>query len=136
MIDLPFNRWDEVTGVGAPDGPLKGMTLHPDSVAHMLCVVDETSTVKGYWPLFPAVHAEPLFLDPSVRLNVAVARQLIEAVLTKLQQNAVPYVFGIIGDGDVEINAPLAEKFGFIPIPGKLYGCEIPLAPTTPEEDA
>lgn len=126
VVDLPFARWGEVTGPDAIDGPLKGMQLAEGSLTYCPAVEDATGKILGYWPIFPAVHAEPLFLDPSVRSNVAVARQLIAAVLAIFQQHTIPYAFGIIGDADVEQTGPMAETFGFTRVPGQLYALKVP----------
>ena len=107
-------------------GPLQALQGTPDPEHTRVVVVEQDGQIVGYWVLFNAVHAEPLWLDPSVRHKPKVALGLFAAVVSELQSAGVQSVFAIIGDPERETVGPMAERAGLVPLPGTLYGGAVP----------
>lgn len=105
-------------------GPLQHATIAP-GMARVL-VVERDGEIAGYWMVYDAPHAEPLWLREDVRGRYDVVKPLLEAMVALLQECGVTFTFAIIGDQDLAMNVPLAERIGFTKIPGQLYGAVVP----------
>lgn len=75
----------------------------------------------GYWMLYDAVHVEPLWVAPEERKNPRLVRQLWGKVAEKLVESGTPMAYATIGDAALELNAPMAMRLGFKPLPTNLF---------------
>lgn len=83
-------------------------------------LVDPADQIVGWWFLFAALHAEPLWVDPAYR-RAGTARRLLRAMRGLLQEIGTQSAFAIIGLKDLPQMVPLATKVGFERIPGELF---------------
>jgi hypothetical protein len=115
LRDAPGPMGDWIKELGAPDP------------AHTIVTVveDADGVIHGYWVLFDAVHAEPLYLDEAARHQPKVAAALIREMRAHCKGLGGGAVFGIIGDADHSVVAPMAERIGFEPLPGRLYAVRL-----------
>ena len=114
-----FHRITEVEG-----SPLYAQPL-PDPTHTRILAVEVEGQVIAYWGLYDSLHAEPVWIHPDHRQRPAVVRLLLEGLGQILQDLGATFVFGIIADGDMEKNLPLAQRLGFTELPGKLYGVQV-----------
>lgn len=116
---------DELSNLaGVVGGPFYGRFDVIASLGNSQVVVlesDDGSTILAYWPIWVAVHLEPLWLDESVRKNPAAGKQLVEAMRQQLQANRITTAFAIIGFDDVMTHVPLAARLGFKRMAGDLF---------------
>lgn len=116
-------------------GPLGAVagTVQIDPDRTRLCIIEDPDVldadgrpvILGYWTLFQTVHAEPLYLDPSIRRHPKVAFQLLSAIIAELQATSTPSVFAIIEHENLAVMGPMAERLGLRPLPGILYGGQV-----------
>jgi hypothetical protein len=118
---LPPEEYGRLKEAG---GPLAD--VRPDPAHTKVNVVEENGQIVGYWPVFNAVHAEPLWIPESHRHRREVALALIAQVLETLQEYNVAAAFGVIADVDFVVNFPMAKKLGFSKAPGDLYFIIVP----------
>lgn len=81
--------------------------------------------VVGYWPVFDAVHAEPLFIREGYRSNRQVVSAMLGALITLLQNAGVEHVWATIAHGHVT-SEQMAEKIGMVPLEGSTWTCKVP----------
>lgn len=102
-------------------GPLAEYPPVPNDHTRLLGIF-QGDRVVGYWAAYDAVHAEPLWFHPSVRNRRDVVMPVLQAMRQMLVDAGIGFAFVVIGDTDQPINGGLAEKVGFTPVPGTLYG--------------
>lgn len=123
---LPTDEWHKLHDAPGPLPEwLDGTTPDPDQTI-ITVIEDDDGAIKGYWVLFNAVHAEPLYLDESIRHHPKMGLALMAAVGDHLRKHDVKAAFGIIGDADVKTVAPMAQRAGFKRLPGTLYAIRLP----------
>jgi hypothetical protein len=122
---LPIEEYPRLLDV---DGPLRGIQSIPDPDHTRIVVVEDQDTgrIIGYWVLGDVVHAEPLWLDPMIRSNPVVGRQLLEQVLGTLYLYGAQSVFVVIEDTNTVVRE-MADQLGFEPLPGRLYALRLPV---------
>ena len=117
---------EEFHRIASFPGPLHALQGVPDPEHTRVIVAEQGDQIVGYWVLFNAVHAEPLWLDPIVRHKPKIAQDLLAAVLSELQSAGAQSVFAIIGDPELDTIGPMAERVGLVPLPGTLYAGAVP----------
>lgn len=134
---------DDVSAIGfdAGHGPstIRGYTLFKEDIERLreaggpmadlpdlagvrenmaVAVVEVNGTIVAYWPLFMAMHAEPLWITPTQRHNPGVIRAMVEAMLTEARQHDEPAVYCSILAPQVEA---YAARLGFVQLPGTMW---------------
>lgn len=104
-------------------GPFFG---HPDVLAQLgdgqvIAVEDDSNSIVAYWPIWVAVHLEPLWVSPEARKNPAVIKALITTMQEQLKLHRITTAFAVIGHADLVQNLPLAARIGFERVPGDLF---------------
>mgnify|MGYP001282412127 CR=1 len=98
----------------------------PSSETTRCVVVEDNGVIVGYWPIWNAVHAEPLWLDEGYRNSPTIGRKMLEEAHVILKQHGVKSLFAVIGHKDILVNGPVAKKLGFERMSGDLYMMTIP----------
>lgn len=116
-----YTGQDAAEKVRQAGGPLADAAVPEDRYTHALVAVveDDAGRAVGYWPVFLAAHAEPLWVAPDARKNPAVGRALLQALqaaLTLADAGDTPYVI-LDNDSPHEMAAAL----GCTKVPGDLY---------------
>jgi hypothetical protein len=88
--------------------------------AGVVAAVALDGKIVAYWPIWVAVHAEPLWVAPEHR-SPQVIRGVIQALQQALAEEQVPSAFAIIGHADQAVSLPPALKLGFERVQGDLY---------------
>lgn len=109
--------------VDVPGNPFEG---RPDVVrrlgnAQVVAVEADDGRIVACWPIWVAVHLEPLWIAETQRGNPAVARSLVEGMRAQLQAEGITTAFAVIGYADVVTHAPMAGRLGFQRMPGDLF---------------
>lgn len=120
---LPKDAFDRLDGIG---GPLETLPEPLDPEQTIVIVAEDAGVIVGYWVLFDAVHAEPLWIDPDHRNRPQLAVLLLQTLLTELRAHGIQTVCGIIGDPEAAVMEPMARKVGMQPLPGRLWGGRVP----------
>lgn len=135
VLDQPRQAWqvrelpaEEYPRLSTLSGPLAGIFTSghlpsPDSTRFI--IAEHAGQIVAYWPIFNAVHMEPLWIDPAHRGDGVIGRALIEGAVEALKGAHVGYAFAIIGDQDQPANGQMAERLGFDKVPGTLYGLDL-----------
>ncbi len=116
---LPKEEYERIADF---PGPLRELQGVPDPVHTRLVVVEDEGKVVGYWMLFDTVHAEPLWLDPTIRHQPKVALELLQQISDELHVAGAQTIFAVIGEPERAVMEPLARKVGLVPIAGTLFG--------------
>jgi hypothetical protein len=128
VVDAPWrvrelepDEWDRLRGIPPFDrvGPMDAA----GRAGHVRMVVAETPDGKivGYWMLFDAVHAEPMWIAEEFRHNPALIRRLWGKTRELLQEAGIPVAFAFIAEGALPTNLPQALRLGFQPLKGELF---------------
>jgi len=92
-----------------------------------LPVVEVDGSIVAYWPIFYALHLEPLWIVEDQRARRPVVKGLLDLMRESLALIGKPVAFAVI-DPDTPILA-LAERLGFDRVPGDLYYVTAPAVP-------
>lgn len=128
--ELPPEEYGRLQAAG---GPLSHLTLAPSDDARVV-VGERDGRIVAYWVAHTVVHLEPLWIDPAHRHRPSLIGGLLREMRALLARLRVPFAWAIIADADLPVNLPMAEKIGFVKVPGGLYG--IQLGPPRGESDA
>lgn len=82
--------------------------------------VEVDGRVVAYWPVWLAVHAEPLWVDPAHRTPGTI-RVLVETLFQHLRDAGVGSAFVVLGHADQQVTLSAALRLGFQRVPGDLY---------------
>lgn len=106
--------------------PFKSHGL-PDP-AHWIVIVveDDAGAIAAHTTLVETVHWD-FHVEPTHRGNAGVFRALLDSGLAELQARGVAGVHTTISDDLPEVQQ-MAERFGFVSAPGRLYIRPIPPA--------
>ena len=105
------------------DGPLQGYHVRPSPGLQILIIERfTTGELRGYWPVFNAVHLDGLTLGEDIQHHPKVALTLLGALVTLLQASQVEgvYLNRLAGDGED------GRVAGVGPLPGVAYRGIIP----------
>lgn len=112
-------QWDEFTAkwptATGPLGQYRGARPAGDM---LIIAVEADDTLLAYWPIWTTVHLDGLWVDPDARQHAGVLRSLLEGVSATLRENAVQGAFAVL---DMPEHQAMAERLGFVEIPGRLY---------------
>jgi len=114
---LPVDQIERIREAG---GPLAEVDLSRISHA-LIAAVEVDGQLVAYWPVWKAVHAEPLWIAEPYRQSLAVSRALLAEVDQAVEEMGDPVVFAIIGELDLLTNGRQASRLGFQRVPGDLY---------------
>jgi hypothetical protein len=89
--------------------------------AQVVAVEDAQGTLLGYWPIWLAVHLEPLWVQPEARKNPAVIKALVMGMRAQLQAERITTAYATIAHEDLPTNLPMAARMGFERVPGDLF---------------
>jgi hypothetical protein len=90
--------------------------------AQVVAVEDPTTgQILGYWPIWVAVHLEPLWVQPAARRNPAVIKALVMGMRAQLAAERITTAFATIAHVDLTANLPMAARMGFERVPGDLF---------------
>ena len=117
-------RPEEVDRVREAGGPLAECPDLTQLRKATVPVIEVDGTIIAYWPVFYALHLEPLWIAEEYRHNPAVARALLELTGEVVQLSGEQVSFAIIDESQGAL--PLAERIGFARVPGNLYYVTIP----------
>jgi hypothetical protein len=118
---LPLDQIERLREAG---GPLAEVDLTQLDL-EALPVIEVDGSIVAYWPIFYALHLEPLWIAEDHRHQVGrLLLTLMEQTLTTLGK---PVAFAVI-DPDTPVLA-LAERLGFDRVPGDLYYVTAPAVP-------
>lgn len=120
---LPVAERERLREAGGPLAEVDLKTLE----AEALPVVEVDGRIVAYWPVFYALHLEPLWVAEAFRQHPGVLKGLLEQTEAAVASTGEPASFAII---DPEApSLPLAEKLGFARVPGDLYYVLMPATP-------
>jgi len=104
-------------------GPFHGQQAVVDQLgnAQVVVVRADNGAIVAHWPIWVAIHLEPLWIDPEARKNPAVVRALVSAMQWQLVKERITTAFAVIGHADLVENLPLAARIGFERVPGDLF---------------
>ncbi len=118
-------------------GPLRELSGIPDPEhSRILVLEDAQGRIRGYWMLFNAIHAEPLYLDPEIRHRAQAGRDLLLQVYTELRAAGVQTVFAVVAPEDRETIGPMAKRLGLHPLPGTIYMGRVPTGDAEETEES
>lgn len=113
---LPLDQRDRLHEATA--GPLADVDLSKLE-AEAIPVVEVDGRIVAYWPIFYALHLEPLWVDPDQRGDAGVLRALLDLLQLAVVASGEPVAFAVIAPDAPSL--PMAERLGFAPVPGNLY---------------
>jgi GNAT superfamily N-acetyltransferase len=96
--------------------------------------VEVDGRVVAYWPVWLAVHAEPLWVDPAHRTPGTI-RVLVETLFQHLRDAGVGSAFVVLGHADQQVTLSAALRLGFQRVPGDLYVVDLRAAQPAPVEE-
>jgi len=120
--ELGSAEWGRLKDV---EGPFHGRVLSPTETARII-VAEVDGTIVGYWVAAATIHLDPLWFNEAYRHHPKVGLAMLGAMVHTLQEVGVTHAYAVIADGDQPVSGELAEKIGFAPVPGRLYGGIIP----------
>lgn len=118
-------RGEAVARVREAGGPLADAPEVLEALKSVAVVaVERNGQIVAYWPLWLAVHAEPLWTHPDAR-GAGTIRCLVQTLRETLEAEGVPSAFAIIGYGDQAGSLPPALRLGFQRVLGDLYHLDL-----------
>ena len=123
---LPMEEVERIREAGGPLAEVDLSQMHRALIA----AVEVDGKIVAYWPVWRAVHAEPLWVAESHRRNPAVIRGILDQVEQAMDQMGDPLVFAVIGDQDILSSGHYAMRLGYERVPGDLFVLYRRSAPT------
>lgn len=114
---LPMEEIERIREAG---GPLAECDLTHMARA-IVAAVEVDGKVVAYWPVWKAVHAEPLWVHPDARNNPAVIRGILDQVELAMDEMGDPVIFAIIEDAEMLTSGAYAKRLGYQQVPGSLF---------------
>lgn len=106
----------------AAGGPLQELQVNADRLREMsIAVAEVDGEIVGYWVVWYALHAEPLWIRPDHRHTPGVVTGLIGAMQEIVEGSGEPVAYCEIAEENLAVVGRGAERLGFAPAPGKLY---------------
>lgn len=115
---LPPDQLERIREAG---GPLAEADLSKLVGRAHVAVVEIDGRIVAYWPVWQAVHAEPLWVAEDYRKSPAVIRGILDQVEVAMDQFGDPLIFAIIEDGNELTSGAYAQRLGFEKVPGELW---------------
>lgn len=115
---LPMDELERIREAG---GPLAEADLSKLVGRALVAVVEVDGRIVAYWPVWQAVHAEPLWVTEAARNNPAVIRGILDQVEVAIDQFGDPLIFAIIEEGNELTSGAYASRLGFEKVPGELW---------------
>lgn len=116
---LPADEWELLRQIPlfAPGRPL------PDPKSNWVVVAQrQDGSLAGFWFVFTALHAEPVWLADDCRQKPGILRRMWRGVSDILRGLDQPSAYAVILDSDIPTGITnQALRMGFQQIPGKLY---------------
>lgn len=120
-FQLPMDQIDRIKEAGGPLAEVDTSNMHKANIA----AVEVDGTLVAYWPVWRAIHAEPLWVAEAYRNSPGVIRALLrelEKALDPLMAETEEHIaFAIIGDQDILTSGRYAMRLGFERVPGDLF---------------
>lgn len=120
-FQLPMDQIARIQEAGGPLAEVDTSNMHKANIA----AVEVDGQLVAYWPVWRAIHAEPLWVAEAYRHHPGVIRALLrelEKALDPLMQETGEHIaFAIIGDADVLASGRYAMRLGFERVPGDLF---------------
>lgn len=115
---LPPDEWD----ARQAELPYPPGVLDPSEYKRLVVVEDGEGRIVGSWCAMNLVALEGLHLDEAHQHGVA-AKHLLYGMLDTLMKMGTPAAMALIADPAVQA---LAEKVGFVALPGVAYQITLP----------
>lgn len=116
---LPPEQIDRIREAGGPLAEAPDLSKFAQEA--IVPVVEMDGKIVAYWPVWKAVHAEPLWVSTDHRRSTAIIRGILQGVETALAAFGEPVSFAIIGQDDLDTSGVYAKRLGFERVPGDLY---------------
>jgi hypothetical protein len=120
-FQLPMDQLERIKEAGGPLAEVDTSNMHRASIA----AVEVDGKLVAYWPVWRAIHAEPLWVSEEWRHSPAVIRALLRELETALDplmaETGEHIAFAIIGDADILRSGRYAMRLGFERVPGDLF---------------
>ena len=120
-FQLPMDQLHRLPEAGGPLSEVDTSHMHRANIA----AVEVDGRLVAYWPVWRAIHAEPLWVAEDWRNSPAVIRALLRelehALDPLLQETGESVAFAIIGDADILASGRYAMRLGFQRVPGDLF---------------
>lgn len=117
---LPLDQIERLREAG---GPLAETDLSQLQL-EALPVIEVEGRIVAYWPMFYALHLEPLWITEAYRRQPAVATRLLDLMTEALHTIGKPVAFAVIDPATPVLQ--MAERLGFDRVPGDLYYVTVP----------
>lgn len=111
---------EDVERIREAGGPLAEVDLSHMHQA-LIAAVEVDGKLVAYWPVWRAVHAEPLWVTEEARKSPAVIRGILDQVEAAMTEMGDPLIFAVIGDQDILTSGRYAMRLGFERVPGDLF---------------
>lgn len=120
---LPLDQIERLREAGGPlvEADLSQLALEA------LPVIEVDGRIVAYWPMFYALHLEPLWIAESQRRIPGVATRLLDLMTEALHAIGKPVAFAVIDPTTPVLK--MAERLGFDRVPGDLYYVTVPAPP-------
>lgn len=122
LRELPADEYDRLRDV--PPYDQLARPVQPSPNVRIIVADTPGGPILAHWAAFNAVHLEPLWIHPAHRGDGMLGYRLLRAMLGVLDDDAVAFAFAVIAAADEATVRPLAERLGFVKLPGSLYTWE------------
>lgn len=117
-IRLPMDQIERIREAG---GPLAEVPDLSNMQRALVAAVEVDGTIVAYWPVWRAVHAEPVWVAEAYRKSPVVIKALLAELEKALDEMGDPVAFAIIGETDILTSGRYAMRLGFERVPGDLF---------------
>jgi len=114
--ELPPEEWDRLLVFE----PFNSKGLPSPERTRILVVENPAREIVGWWFLFAALHAEPLWLREDYR-KAGTTRRMIRGMQKLLVEVGAGSAFALIAENDLGHLPPIAARLGFERLPGALF---------------
>jgi hypothetical protein len=115
--ELPPQEWDRLRDFE----PFSSKGLPSADRTRILVLESPAGAIVGWWFLFLAYHAEPLWIHPDYRGKAASVGRLVKGMQNLLADEGTLSAFALIGTGAEDVIRTQAERMGFEKIPADIY---------------
>ena len=120
-FQLPMDQLDRLKEAGGPLAEVDTSNMHKANIA----AVEVDGQLVAYWPVWRAIHAEPLWVHEDYRRHPGVIRAILrelERALDPLMAETGEHIaFAILGDQDILTSGKYVMRLGFERVPGDLF---------------
>jgi hypothetical protein len=115
--ELPPEEWDRLREFE----PFSSKGLPSADRTRILVLETPDGRLVGWWFLFLAYHAEPLWIHPDYRRKAASVGRLVKGMQDLLVAEGCTGAFALIGDAADEVVRTQAARLGFERIPATVH---------------